>query len=165
MFRLNTLGALRVAQGVLRRMRERDTGHLVFISRVAGRKMLPLGGAYAQSKRALEALAETLALELAQTGVHVTLVGPAAIAGIGRSKAPVFRDGIQTYAPFSEGVSTMQGDDGMPTEVIAGVVADIIESDDPPLRSGVDESIEGLLRALDASDRFKQPFDLNALQS
>jgi NADP-dependent 3-hydroxy acid dehydrogenase YdfG len=56
------------------------------------------GETYAQSKWALEGIAETLALELAQTGVHVTLIDPASIAGIGRSKAPVHRDEIDSYA-------------------------------------------------------------------
>lgn len=68
-------------------MRQRGAGRLVFVSSVAGRLALPLGGAYAQSKWALEAIAETLALELAQTDVRVSVIEPAAIAGIGRSKA------------------------------------------------------------------------------
>ena len=60
---LNTLGALRVAQAVLPGMRAQGSGQLIFVSSIQGRLVLPLIGAYAASKWALEALAETLAVE------------------------------------------------------------------------------------------------------
>src|ERR1700733_15661505 len=60
---VNTLGALRVAQAVLPGMRAQGSGQIVFISSIQGRLALPLIGAYAASKWALEALAETLAIE------------------------------------------------------------------------------------------------------
>ena len=61
---LNTLGALRVAQAVLPGMRAQGSGQLIFMSSIQGRLVLPLIGAYAVSKWALEALAETLAVEV-----------------------------------------------------------------------------------------------------
>jgi NADP-dependent 3-hydroxy acid dehydrogenase YdfG len=51
---LNATGALRVAQAVLPGMRARGRGRLLFMSSVAGRIVLPPGGAYAASKWALE---------------------------------------------------------------------------------------------------------------
>jgi NAD(P)-dependent dehydrogenase (short-subunit alcohol dehydrogenase family) len=61
---LNTLGALRVAQAVLPGMRTRGRGRLLFMSSVAGRVVLPPGAAYAATKWALEALVESLAIDV-----------------------------------------------------------------------------------------------------
>ena len=63
LFELNTVGALRVAQAVLPGMRARGRGRLLFVSSITGRIVVPLGGAYAASKWALEALAEAIAIE------------------------------------------------------------------------------------------------------
>lgn len=165
MFRLNALGALRVTQGVLAGMRERNHGRIVFVSSIAGRVAIPLGSAYVASKWALEGIAETLAVELSRTDIHVSLVEPGAIAGIGRTKAPQHRDEIDAYAPLWAQADGMANGDGTPTEEIARVIADTIERDDPPLRVPADPGVEGLLRALDASDRFALPFDITALQA
>jgi NADP-dependent 3-hydroxy acid dehydrogenase YdfG len=160
LFQLNTLGALRVAQGVLPGMRERNSGRLVFVSSCAGRVGLPLSSAYCQSKWGLEAIAETLAVELAETDLSVTLFEPGDIAGVCRSKAAVFRDEIATYAPFWEAVEGVISEDGAPLEAIAAGIADLIEDPRPPLRRASDDHIEAILRALDASDRFEAPFDI-----
>jgi NAD(P)-dependent dehydrogenase (short-subunit alcohol dehydrogenase family) len=63
LFELNTVGSLRVAQAVLPAMRARGGGRLLFVSSITGRAVVPLGGAYAASKWALEALAEAIAIE------------------------------------------------------------------------------------------------------
>lgn len=59
----------------------------------------------------------------------------------------------------------MNGEDGMPTQVIASAIADLVDAEDPPLRATPDPSIDELLRALDRSDRFRAPFDLSAITS
>src|ERR1700685_3803719 len=84
---LNTVGALRVAQAVLPGMRARGHGRLLFVSSVAGRGVVPLGGAYAASKWALEALAEAIAIEAGHFGVKVTLLEPAAVSSGGSERA------------------------------------------------------------------------------
>src|SRR5262245_8731813 len=90
LFRLNTLGAMRVAQGVLPAMRARGTGRLVFVSSVQGRLVLPMIGPYGASKWALEALAETLAIETRHFGVKVSVVQPGAVSSGGAERANVF---------------------------------------------------------------------------
>jgi NAD(P)-dependent dehydrogenase (short-subunit alcohol dehydrogenase family) len=69
LLRQNTVGALRVAQAVLPTMREGGSVRLLFVSSVLGGPTLPASGAYAATKWALEALAETLALEVGHFGV------------------------------------------------------------------------------------------------
>src|ERR1700742_1981927 len=72
----NTVGAIRVTQAVLPQMRERKQGRVVFVSSVGGRTVLPGNAAYAATKWALEAFAETLAIEGGGFGIHVTLGAP-----------------------------------------------------------------------------------------
>ena len=73
---VNTLSAMRATRAVLPAMIARGTGAVVFVSSVAGRIGVPSAGAYSASKFALAGLAESLDLELANTGVHVCLVDP-----------------------------------------------------------------------------------------
>ncbi|MHB2150410.1 SDR family oxidoreductase [Calditrichota bacterium LG25] len=56
-----------------------DYGQIIFINSVAGKTVFPEWGAYAASKFALRALAETLRLELAPQKIRVTSVFPASV--------------------------------------------------------------------------------------
>src|ERR1700729_890395 len=80
LFDLNTVGALRVAQAVLPGMRTRGHGRLLFMSSVAGRVVLPPGAAYAATKWALEALVESLAIEVAPFGLEAALLEPGRVS-------------------------------------------------------------------------------------
>jgi len=91
LFQLNTLGALRVTQAVLPAMRTRGAGRLVFVSSIQGRLVLPMVGPYGASKWALEALAETLAIEAGHFGVSVHVLEPGAVASGGAERAAVYR--------------------------------------------------------------------------
>ena len=51
-------------------MRARGDGKLLFMSSVVGRIALPTGAAYAATKWALEALVESLAIEVESFGVQ-----------------------------------------------------------------------------------------------
>jgi NAD(P)-dependent dehydrogenase (short-subunit alcohol dehydrogenase family) len=61
-------------------MRAQGHGRIVFCSSVLGLIAAPYRGAYCASKFAVEALADTLRLELASTGLHVVLIEPGPIA-------------------------------------------------------------------------------------
>jgi NAD(P)-dependent dehydrogenase (short-subunit alcohol dehydrogenase family) len=77
-FAINVFGPLRVNRAFLPAMRARGSGLVVFVSSVVGRLTLPVGGVYAASKWALEALAESSALELKPLGIDVAIVQPGA---------------------------------------------------------------------------------------
>jgi len=77
-FATNVFGPLRVNRAFLPAMRERRAGLIVHVSSVAGRVTFPIGGVYAASKWALEALAEASSYELAPFGVDVAIVQPGA---------------------------------------------------------------------------------------
>jgi short-subunit dehydrogenase len=133
LFDLNTFGALRVAQAVLPGMRERGTGKLIFISSVQGRIAIPLIGAYAASKWALEAIAETLAIEVGHFGVSVQLLQPGAVSSGGGERARVFLDESNPYRPLLDQV---QGFRSAPVTVeeVAQAVASALEDTRSQLR-------------------------------
>jgi NAD(P)-dependent dehydrogenase (short-subunit alcohol dehydrogenase family) len=114
LFQLNTLGALRVAQAVLPAMRERGAGRLVFVSSIQGRLVLPMIGPYSASKWALEALAETLAIETGHFGVKVSIVQPGAVSSGGGERAKVFLTENDPYAPLYEILPALRGESVTP---------------------------------------------------
>jgi len=76
---VNVVGQLRVLQAFMPALR-RATGRVVIVGSVAGRSALPFLGAYAMSKFALEAMADSLRVELQPWGMHVSIIEPATIA-------------------------------------------------------------------------------------
>jgi NAD(P)-dependent dehydrogenase (short-subunit alcohol dehydrogenase family) len=76
---VNVVGQLRVVQAFLPALRQAQ-GRVVLMGSVGGRSALPFLGAYAMSKFALEAMADSLRLELQPWGMHVAIVEPGTIA-------------------------------------------------------------------------------------
>jgi NAD(P)-dependent dehydrogenase (short-subunit alcohol dehydrogenase family) len=75
-FDANLFGTVDLTARLIPVMRARGEGRIVMNSSVLGFVAMPLRGAYCASKHALEAVADTLRLELAGSGVHVSLVEP-----------------------------------------------------------------------------------------
>jgi NAD(P)-dependent dehydrogenase (short-subunit alcohol dehydrogenase family) len=146
LFQLNTLGALRVAQGVLPAMRERGAGRLVFVSSIQGRLVLPMIGPYGASKWALEALAETLAIEVRHFGIKVSIVQPGVVSSGGAEHARVFLKENDPYTPLYEALPALRGESVTPQDV-AAAVADTIEQPEPPLRVPVGLPAQRALQA------------------
>lgn len=78
-FETNLFGAVELTNRVLPAMRARGTGRIVQISSILGLTAMPYRGAYNASKFALEGITDTLRLELAGSGIHVSLVEPGPI--------------------------------------------------------------------------------------
>jgi NAD(P)-dependent dehydrogenase (short-subunit alcohol dehydrogenase family) len=143
LFEANTFGALRMAQAVLPQMRGRGSGRLLFMSSVLGRIALPASGAYAASKWALEALAETLALEVAPYGVGVTLLEPGPVASGALDDVRRYPAPEGAYEDLYERRATGMGADSV--ETVAAAVADAAEAEDVRLRVPVGEAAHALL--------------------
>jgi NAD(P)-dependent dehydrogenase (short-subunit alcohol dehydrogenase family) len=75
-FRVNVFGAMDVTRAVLPVMRKQRSGHLFNITSIAGLRGGPGGSLYSATKFAMEGLSESLSLELAPFGIHVTAVEP-----------------------------------------------------------------------------------------
>lgn len=76
LFETNTLGTLATIQAVLPRFRERRGGTIINVTSSATLKPLPLIGVYRASKAAVNALTESLAVEMEPFGVRVHIVLP-----------------------------------------------------------------------------------------
>ena len=71
----NVLGAALSIRACLPHFRERNAGHVLLTSSVAGRRALP-GSLYSCTKHAVTAMGEALRQEVADTDIKVTLIEP-----------------------------------------------------------------------------------------
>jgi len=78
-FEANVFGWHDLTARVIPAMRARSEGRIVFCSSVLGLIAAPYRGAYSASKFAVEALADTLRMELQGSGIHVVLIEPGPI--------------------------------------------------------------------------------------
>jgi NAD(P)-dependent dehydrogenase (short-subunit alcohol dehydrogenase family) len=79
-FETNLFGTVELTNRIIPVMRKQRAGRIVMNSSVLGLVALPYRGAYTASKFALEGLTDTLRLELAGSGIHVSLIEPGPIA-------------------------------------------------------------------------------------
>ncbi len=84
----NVLGTAYTIRAVLPHFRERNAGHFLLTSSVAGRRALP-GSLYSSTKMAVTGMGESLRQEVADTDIKVTLVEP------GMVDTPFFDNPVQ----------------------------------------------------------------------
>jgi NAD(P)-dependent dehydrogenase (short-subunit alcohol dehydrogenase family) len=139
-FETNVFGAVWVIQAALPYLREQGAGHIIQLSSIAGLIAMPLGGAYQGSKWALEALNETLALEVAGFGIKVTVVEPTGFATrSGKNPDPLNNGHMAEASPIYDGVRQRLA--GLMGKQAAGdpaaaarALLQIVDSGNPPLR-------------------------------
>jgi NAD(P)-dependent dehydrogenase (short-subunit alcohol dehydrogenase family) len=95
---VNLVGQIAVTQAVLPRIRAAH-GRIIFISSINGRLAAPMIGAYNASKFALEAIADTLRVELRPWGVDVIVVEP------GSTDTDIWRGALDELAATEDGLS------------------------------------------------------------
>lgn len=131
----NVFGLLWLTQAVLPIMREQGHGHIIQVSSVLGITTLPVLGLYNASKFAVEGLSETLAAEVKDFGIKVSLIEPngfstdwAGASAFNTEPLPAY-DGVR--AAFQAGLT----DDafGKP-EATVDAVLKLVDSENPPLR-------------------------------
>ena len=76
---VNLNGVFHVCKAVVPVMRDQDYGRIVNIASVAGKEGNPNASAYSASKAAVIGLTKSLGKELAQSGIRVNCVTPAAV--------------------------------------------------------------------------------------
>lgn len=79
-FEANVFGWHELTRDCLKLMRANGSGRIINNSSVLGLTAMKWRGAYCASKFAIEALSDTLRLELKDTGIHVSLIEPGPIA-------------------------------------------------------------------------------------
>ncbi len=73
---VNYMGTYMATRAVLPVMKRAGRGHIINVSSVAGTRGLPYMGAYCVTKAAQKSLTEALRIELAGTGIYVSVVYP-----------------------------------------------------------------------------------------
>lgn len=138
-FETNFFGALACIRAVLPHMRTRKSGTIVNVGSIGGRLASPGAGPYSASKFALEALSESLRLEMVPFGVKVCIVEPGAFKTDMWKKAEdiIFFNENSPYANGVESIRTWAAyeaeNSADPMEVVR-VIQDILASEAPTLR-------------------------------
>lgn len=86
-FETNVFGTMELTNLAIRVMRKQNSGRILFNSSVLGFVALTFRGAYNASKYALEGFADTLRLELTDTGIDISLIEPGPVATNFRSNS------------------------------------------------------------------------------
>lgn len=73
----------------------------------------------AASKWALEAIAETLAIETRHFGIKVSIMQPGAVSSGGAERAKVFLTENDPYTPLYEALGVLRGESVIPQDVAA----------------------------------------------
>ncbi|ELJ8840922.1 SDR family oxidoreductase [Vibrio parahaemolyticus] len=79
MFDVNVLGLLNGMHSVLASMKARNSGTIINISSIAGKKTFPDHAAYCGTKFAVHAISENVREEVATSNVRVTTIAPGAV--------------------------------------------------------------------------------------
>jgi NAD(P)-dependent dehydrogenase (short-subunit alcohol dehydrogenase family) len=88
-FETNVFGWLELTNLVIPIMRKQGFGRIIQNSSVLGFVCMPFRGAYNASKYAIEALSDTLRLELKDTNIHISLIEPGPITSRFRANAVI----------------------------------------------------------------------------
>lgn len=80
---VNLLGAMLLTHALLPGMQRRRKGHVITIASMAGIKPVPFNAVYNTAKAGLVAFSTSLSKELEGSGVHATVVCPAAVREVG----------------------------------------------------------------------------------
>lgn len=98
-FAANVFGWHQLTNLLLPLMREQGDGRIIYNSSVLGLVSLPFRGSYNASKYAIEGLADTLRLELYNSGIHVSLIEPGPITSKFRDNSlKAFREHVDIEA-------------------------------------------------------------------
>jgi NAD(P)-dependent dehydrogenase (short-subunit alcohol dehydrogenase family) len=157
-FEVNFFGVISVTQAFLPLLRL-GKGRVVNISSISGLVSMPFVSPYSSTKFALEALSDSLRVELSPWGMQVSVIEPGAIATPIWSKAgEVMKDlieggpqeGLDSYGGLIGGIEDRFKPHGIPPDEVAKAVAGALTSKRPKTRYtiGTDGKIYLLLKHL-----------------
>ena len=132
----NLFGALWVTQAALPYLREAGRGHFLQVSSIGGISAFPGIGMYHASKWALEGISQSLAQEVKDFGISVTLIEPGGFSTDWSGPSAKHANAIEAYAPIREaGQKRRAGNTpGDPTSSAAAVLK-VVDAEEPPLRA------------------------------
>lgn len=136
MYETNIFGALAVIKAALPLLRSQGGGHILGTSSNLGHVVLPVIGYYSSSKWAFEAIHESLAEEVKDFGIKVTIIEPGAYATeFGSPDSLKFAPGMDIYTDlktkfFGRLQEMERGDPNATPQALF----QIVDTENPPLR-------------------------------
>lgn len=158
LFEVNYFGVLAVTQAFLPLLR-RAQGRIVNMSSIGGMVSAPFSSPYSSSKFALEALSDSLRMELHPWHMHVSIVQPGAIdtpiwnkagAVVQDLIAEAPPDGMDLYGSAVHGLASRYAPHGISTEAVSDAVQHALTSAHPRTRYpiGLEGAVARLVRRL-----------------
>jgi NAD(P)-dependent dehydrogenase (short-subunit alcohol dehydrogenase family) len=142
-FETNVFGALWITQAALPFLREQGSGHILQVSSIGGISAFPNIGIYNASKWALEAFSQSLAQEVADFGIKVTIIEPGGYATDWGGASAKHATPDPAYDAYREKAAEQRrqrvaspGDPKASSEAILTVV----DAENPPLRLFIGEA-------------------------
>lgn len=134
-FETNVFGALWVTKAAVPIMREQRSGHIIQISSIGGVVAGPNLGMYHASKWALEAFSQSLAAEVRDFGIKVTIVEPGGFTTEWGTTSAMWADPKPAYEKIREAhaerrAKMRRGD----PRATASVMFELVDMESPPLR-------------------------------
>jgi NAD(P)-dependent dehydrogenase (short-subunit alcohol dehydrogenase family) len=147
----NVFGAMWVTQAALPLLREQGSGHILQVSSIGGITAFAGIGAYHASKWALEGFSQALSQEVADFGIHVTLIEPGGFATDWAGDSARHTEPLAAYDDFrakaeEDRKKRNSSGPGDPTASAAAVLA-IVDADEPPLRVFLGAAPLGIAKA------------------
>lgn len=141
-FDVNVFGAVRLTQIALPHMRARRSGTVVNVTSMGGKIYTPLGGWYHGTKFALEALSDSLRIEVKPFGIDVVVIEP---GGVRTEWAGIAADQLEkssaagAYSDQAEAVAASMRSEAMvkrmsPPTVIADAIGKAVMARRPKTR-------------------------------
>jgi len=136
-FDTNVFGALFVTQAALPYLRAQGSGHILQVSSIGGISAFPNIGIYNASKWALEAFSQSLAAEVADFGIKVTIIEPGAYSTDWSGASAKHAAPNPAYDVYREKATAARkaraGNPGDPVATRAAVL-EVVDAENPPLR-------------------------------
>jgi NAD(P)-dependent dehydrogenase (short-subunit alcohol dehydrogenase family) len=133
----NLFGPLWVSKAVAPLLREQRSGHIIQVSSIGGVMAFPVLGLYHASKWGLEGFSQSLAEELSEFGIHVTIIEPGGYEtdwsgdSAGQAKRMAAYDGVRERRLARLGpVRTEPGD----PQATGPAILELVDAEQPPLR-------------------------------
>ena len=136
-FDTNVFGALFVTQAALPYLRAQGSGHILQVSSIGGISAFPNIGIYNASKWALEAFSQSLAAEVADFGIKVTIIEPGAYGTDWSGSSAKHAEQNPAYDAYREKAAEQRraraGNPGDPVATREAVL-EVVDAENPPLR-------------------------------
>ena len=105
----NVKGLLYVSKAVIPGMVERESGHIINISSIAGKETYESGVVYCASKKSVESISEGMRIELTRHNIKVSNIAPGAVeTNFSKTR---FKGDVKKYSDVYLGYEALLADD------------------------------------------------------